>query len=37
MEEIARTFAAAGLPDGFHDASAEVFRRYPRPAVEREP
>lgn len=27
MEEIAATFAAAGLPDGFHLAAAEVFRR----------
>ena len=27
MEEIAATFAAAGLPDGFHDASAEIYRR----------
>jgi 3-hydroxyisobutyrate dehydrogenase-like beta-hydroxyacid dehydrogenase len=27
MEEIASTFAAAGLPDGFHRAAAEVFRR----------
>jgi 3-hydroxyisobutyrate dehydrogenase-like beta-hydroxyacid dehydrogenase len=26
MEEIASTFAAAGLPDGFHHAAAEVFR-----------
>jgi 3-hydroxyisobutyrate dehydrogenase-like beta-hydroxyacid dehydrogenase len=25
MEEIARTFADAGLPDGFHRAAAEVF------------
>lgn len=30
MEEIAATMAAAGLPDGFHLAAAEVFRRYPR-------
>ena len=30
MEEIARTFAAAGMPAGFHEASAEVYRRYPR-------
>jgi Domain of unknown function (DUF1932) len=28
MEEIAATFAAAGQPDGFHLAAAEVFRRY---------
>jgi 3-hydroxyisobutyrate dehydrogenase-like beta-hydroxyacid dehydrogenase len=27
MEEIAATFAAAGLPSGFHDAAAEVYRR----------
>ena len=27
MEEIADTFAAAGLPDGFHRAAAEVFGR----------
>ncbi|HSE91824.1 MAG TPA: DUF1932 domain-containing protein [Methylomirabilota bacterium] len=27
MEEIAATFAAAGLPDGFHLASAEIYRR----------
>jgi 3-hydroxyisobutyrate dehydrogenase-like beta-hydroxyacid dehydrogenase len=27
MEEIAATFAAAGLPDGFHRASAEVYAR----------
>jgi 3-hydroxyisobutyrate dehydrogenase-like beta-hydroxyacid dehydrogenase len=26
MEEIADTFAAAGLPDGFHRAAAEVYR-----------
>jgi len=26
MEEIASTFAVAGLPDGFHRAAAEVFR-----------
>ena len=26
MEEIAATFAAAGLPDGFHRAAAEVYR-----------
>jgi 3-hydroxyisobutyrate dehydrogenase-like beta-hydroxyacid dehydrogenase len=29
MEEIAATFAAAGLPDGFHRAAAEVFRTLP--------
>ena len=27
MEEIAATFAAAGMPAGFHLAAAEVFRR----------
>jgi 3-hydroxyisobutyrate dehydrogenase-like beta-hydroxyacid dehydrogenase len=27
MEEIAATFAAAGLPDGFHLAAVEVYRR----------
>jgi 3-hydroxyisobutyrate dehydrogenase-like beta-hydroxyacid dehydrogenase len=27
MEEIASTFASAGLPDGFHRAAADVFRR----------
>ncbi len=27
MEEIADAFAAAGQPDGFHRAAAEVFRR----------
>jgi 3-hydroxyisobutyrate dehydrogenase-like beta-hydroxyacid dehydrogenase len=26
MEEIASTFAAAGLPSGFHEAAAEVYR-----------
>ena len=26
MEEIARTYAAAGLPPGFHRAAAEIFR-----------
>lgn len=29
MEEIASAFAAHGLPDGFHRASAEVFRWQP--------
>ncbi len=28
MEEIAATFAAAGQPDGFHRAAAEVFREW---------
>ncbi len=26
MEEIADTFAAKGLPDGFHRAAAEIYR-----------
>jgi 3-hydroxyisobutyrate dehydrogenase-like beta-hydroxyacid dehydrogenase len=30
MEEIAATFAGTGLPDGFHQAAAEVYRRTPR-------
>jgi uncharacterized protein DUF1932 len=29
MEEIADTFAATGLPDGFHRAAAEIYRRSP--------
>jgi len=29
MEEIAATFAAAGQPDGFHLAAAEVFASPP--------
>jgi 3-hydroxyisobutyrate dehydrogenase-like beta-hydroxyacid dehydrogenase len=38
MEEIARTFAAAELPSGFHEAAAEIYRRTPReePAGEAE-
>ena len=28
MEEIASAFAADGLPSGFHEAAAEVYRRY---------
>ncbi len=28
MEEIAATMAAADLPDGFHRAAADIFRRY---------
>ena len=27
MDEIADSFAAAGLPDGFHRAAAEIYRR----------
>jgi len=34
MEEIAATMAAAGLPDGFHQAAAEIFRRYPRSSAD---
>ena len=30
MEEIADTFATAGLPDGFHRAAAEIYQRSPR-------
>jgi len=30
MEEIAQTMASSGLPDGFHEAAAEIFRRSPR-------
>jgi 3-hydroxyisobutyrate dehydrogenase-like beta-hydroxyacid dehydrogenase len=30
MEEIAATFAAAGLPGGFHRAAAEVYQRLAR-------
>ena len=29
MEEIGASMAAAGLPDGFHRAAAEIFRRTP--------
>jgi Domain of unknown function (DUF1932) len=27
MDEIAASFTTAGLPDGFHRATAEVYRR----------
>jgi 3-hydroxyisobutyrate dehydrogenase-like beta-hydroxyacid dehydrogenase len=30
MEEIAHSMSAAGLPDGFHLAAAEIYRRCPR-------
>jgi 3-hydroxyisobutyrate dehydrogenase-like beta-hydroxyacid dehydrogenase len=30
MEEIAETMAGVGMPDGFHQAAAEIFRRSPR-------
>jgi 3-hydroxyisobutyrate dehydrogenase-like beta-hydroxyacid dehydrogenase len=33
MEEIAASMAAAGLPPGFHEAAAEIFRRSPRPGA----
>jgi 3-hydroxyisobutyrate dehydrogenase-like beta-hydroxyacid dehydrogenase len=29
MEEVAHCMAEAGLPDGFHQAAAEIFRRCP--------
>ncbi len=29
MEEIAAAMAAAGLPEGFHQAAAEIYRRSP--------
>jgi len=37
MEEIAATFAAAGAPEGFHLAAAEVFRGMPRPTATQAP
>lgn len=30
MNEVAETFASAGMPDGFHRAAAEIYRRAPR-------
>jgi 3-hydroxyisobutyrate dehydrogenase-like beta-hydroxyacid dehydrogenase len=30
MEEISQTMVSAGLPDGFHEAAAEIFRRSPK-------
>lgn len=30
MNEIAETFAETGLPEGFHRAAAEIYRRSPR-------
>ncbi|MCK7519679.1 MAG: DUF1932 domain-containing protein [Ignavibacteriales bacterium] len=27
MHEIASTFEGAGLPDGFHEAAAEIYHR----------
>jgi 3-hydroxyisobutyrate dehydrogenase-like beta-hydroxyacid dehydrogenase len=32
MEEIAATMGAAGLPEGFHQAAAEIYRRAPHEA-----
>jgi 3-hydroxyisobutyrate dehydrogenase-like beta-hydroxyacid dehydrogenase len=32
MEEIASTMGAAGLPEGFHQAAAEIYRRAPHDA-----
>jgi hypothetical protein len=34
MNEIAETLAAAGLPEGFHEAAAEMFARIPRGEAE---
>jgi ureidoglycolate hydrolase/3-hydroxyisobutyrate dehydrogenase-like beta-hydroxyacid dehydrogenase len=36
MEEIAATFAQAGLPTGFHQGAAEVFRMLERTPIARE-
>jgi 3-hydroxyisobutyrate dehydrogenase-like beta-hydroxyacid dehydrogenase len=33
MEEIAASMAADGLPPGFHQAAAGIYRRFPRPAA----
>jgi 3-hydroxyisobutyrate dehydrogenase-like beta-hydroxyacid dehydrogenase len=35
MQEIADSMAAAGLPRGFHDAAAEIYRRPPRGLTDR--
>lgn len=35
MEEIGDLFAAAGQPEGFLRAAAEIYRRYPRPGSDR--
>ena len=37
MTEIAATFQAAGLPEGFHEASAEVYRRMVELGVDPDP
>jgi 3-hydroxyisobutyrate dehydrogenase-like beta-hydroxyacid dehydrogenase len=34
MEQIAAAMTAAGLPGGFHQAAAEIFRRFPRTRAE---
>jgi 3-hydroxyisobutyrate dehydrogenase-like beta-hydroxyacid dehydrogenase len=34
MEEIAQAMGSAGLPDGFHQAAAEIFRRCPHLAAD---
>jgi hypothetical protein len=34
MEEIAASMTADGLPGGFHQAAAEVFRRSPSDAAQ---
>jgi 3-hydroxyisobutyrate dehydrogenase-like beta-hydroxyacid dehydrogenase len=34
MEEIAATMAAAGLPAGFHQAAAEIYRSSARPGTD---
>jgi 3-hydroxyisobutyrate dehydrogenase-like beta-hydroxyacid dehydrogenase len=34
MEEISASMTAAGLPSGFHEAAAEIFRRTPRARTE---
>jgi hypothetical protein len=34
MEEIAASFGAAGLPEGFHRAAATIYARSPRPPAE---
>jgi 3-hydroxyisobutyrate dehydrogenase-like beta-hydroxyacid dehydrogenase len=36
MEQIAATFAAVGLPPGFHEAARDVFARSPRLAEQRD-
>jgi len=36
MDEIAQTFAAQGLPDGFHAAASEVYRSIADEAAERD-